>query len=207
MISQRISRVIARFLANPYSEIKCQYWNIRDLLCVYRLNNHHWYLGDFYPDYLVHGNAAQFIRDKALPYCHGRGLDIGGGKWPLEGAIVVDDYEEMNAYNLSNFEDNSLDYVFSSHCLEHLTSWEEALVLWIRKIKKGGTLFLYLPHESMKMWRPGGPWVRENHVWVPTVDKLIPVIERNEMGILDFNSGRDEAWSFHIVAEKTKESL
>jgi SAM-dependent methyltransferase len=206
MIPQKISRVIARGLQNPCSEIKRQYWNIRDLLFVYKINDRHWYLGDFYPDYLAHGNAAQFIRKKASEYCHGKGLDIGGGKWPLEGAILVDDNENMNAYNLSNFVDNSLDYVFSSHCLEHLTRWEEALTLWIRKIKAGGILFLYLPHESMKMWSPGGPWVREHHVWAPTVNSLIPVIERNGMRILDYNPGRDDAWSFHIVAEKKKES-
>lgn len=207
MISQKISRIVARGIQDPRSELKRQYWNIRDLFFVCKINDRHWYLWNSYPDYLAHGNAAQFIQEKASQYCHGKGLDIGGGKWPLKGAILVDDNQDMNAYNLSGFVDNSLDYVFSSHCLEHLMRWEEALTLWIRKIKVGGVLFLYLPHESMKMWRPGGPWVRENHVWVPTIDKLIPVIERNGMRILSYNSDRDEAWSFHIVAEKAEESV
>lgn len=200
---QKISRVIARAVENPRAELQTQFWNLRDWLFVYKINDRHWYLWNSYPDYLAHGNAAQFIQDKALQYCHGKGLDIGGGKWPLAGAIVVDDGQDMNAYNLSSVADNSLDYVFSSHCLEHLARWEDALALWIRKIKAGGILFLYLPHASMKMWQPGGPWVRDNHVWAPTAGKLIPILERNGMKILDYNPDKDHAWSFHIVAIKT----
>ena len=123
-------------------------------------------------------------------------------RMPIEGAIPIENFEGQNAYRLDDFEDNSLDYVFSSHCLEHLERWKDALYLWVKKLKVGGILFLYLPHESMKMWRPGGPWVRHNHLWIPTVEEIIPFLSENGVQILDYNPRRDEAWSFHIVARK-----
>jgi hypothetical protein len=73
------------------------------------------YKDELYPDYLNHGNACQFISEKALSYCKGKGIDIGADKWPLPGAVPVRDEQHMNAYSLSAFTDNSLDYVFSSH--------------------------------------------------------------------------------------------
>ena len=49
-----------------------------------------YYGGAMYPDYIRRGNAMQFIEPVARQFCTGRGLDIGGGKWPLPGAILVD---------------------------------------------------------------------------------------------------------------------
>lgn len=204
--AHRLLRVITRGLQNPICEVKWQYWNLRDKLFVRKIGEYYKYQGEMYPEYLMHGNAAKFIHDKAKKYCRGRGLDIGAGKWPFEGAIPIEDEEDQNAYNLDDFEDNSLDYIFSSHCLEHLERWKDALKLWIRKIKVEGILFLYLPHESMKMWRPCGPWARHHHVWIPTVDKIKPFLIENGMEMLDFNSDKDEAWGFHIAAVKSEAS-
>lgn len=90
------------------------------------------YRGEIYPEYLNKGNAASFILDKAKRYCQGKGLDIGAGCWPLPGAIPIENEVDQNAYQLDHFPDGSLDYVFSSHCLEHLDDWKDALRLWIR---------------------------------------------------------------------------
>jgi SAM-dependent methyltransferase len=135
------------------------------------------YRGDRYPDYLNHGNAVSFIAPTARRYCTGTGLDIGAGDWPLPGAIPIQDAPRQNTYALNGFADASLDYIFSSHCLEHLGRWREALGLWARKIKPGGIMFLYLPHESMQMWRRCGPWVGTGHAWIPTLQVLRPFLE------------------------------
>lgn len=160
------------------------------------------YKGEFYPEYLNKGNAINFIRDRALKYCQGRGLDIGAGQWPLPGAIPVQNDSFQNAYNLDSIDNDSLDFVFSSHCLEHLYRWKDVLKLWASKLRLGGILFLYLPHRSMKLWNPGGPWVGGHHKWLPTQEVLVPFLSAIQMEIIDFNPERDAYWSFYIVAKK-----
>lgn len=84
------------------------------------------YKGDFYPEYLNNGNACSFILEKAKHFCQGKGIDVGADAWPFPGAVPVLNDKNQNAYQLDRFSDNSLDYVFSSHCLEHLEKWETA---------------------------------------------------------------------------------
>jgi predicted SAM-dependent methyltransferase len=165
-------------------------------------NIYYKYKGELYPEYLNKGNAMSFIIDVTKKYCVGRGIDIGAGAWPFPGAIPIDNDPDQNAYKLDRIKDNSLDYVFSSHCLEHLEKWQTALDLWIRKLKSGGILFLYLPHKSQKLWRPGSPGVRSLHKWVPTVELICPVLESKGMKFLEVNVEKDRFWSFHIVAIK-----
>ena len=65
--------------------------------------------------------------------------------------------DEYDAYNLP---EEKADYIFSSHCLEHLDSWVEALDYWIEKLRRGGDLFLYLPDYSQEYWRA---WNNRKH--------------------------------------------
>lgn len=163
---------------------------------------YHKYRGELYPDYLHHGNAASFIQDFALKWCVGKGLDIGADRWPLPGSIAVQNEPGRNATTLGMYEDSSLDFVFSSHCLEHLENWQEALQLWIHKIKPGGILFLYLPHESMRLWNPGGAWVDTGHKWKPTLEILLPFLRERSIDIIEYNPDKDAYWSFHVVGRK-----
>ena len=96
------------------------------------------------------GNAVDHIKSKASGTAK-TGLDIGCKIWPLEGAVGIDNHPDENAYKLDRWADNSLDFIFSSHCLEHLDRWEDALTLWCQKIKKGGVIFGRLPHSSMEL--------------------------------------------------------
>lgn len=159
------------------------------------------YKGKLYPEYLFKKNASAHIKEKALQYCKGTGIDIGAGAWPLEGAKAIENISEENAYKLSKIADASLDFVFSSHCLEHLDCWPDALKLWIQKLKPGGVLFLYLPHESMAMWRPGEVFGLQ-HVWSPTYQIINPFLESRSMLVIDYEKYRDRYWSFYIIAQK-----
>jgi SAM-dependent methyltransferase len=160
------------------------------------------YRGELYPEYLNKSNAMSFIINRAKDFCKGKGIDVGAGGYPFPGAIPIEEEENQNAYRLDNFKDGSLDYVFSSHCLEHLDRWQEALKLWIEKLKIGGILFLYMPHKSMILWRPNGPWVGDNHKWSPTYEIINKFLAGNGMKILEYNSARDAYWSFHVAAAK-----
>jgi len=160
------------------------------------------YKGELYPEYLKKKKAAPNIFATAKKYCQGQGIDIGAGDCPFLGSIPVENEEKQNAFKLDNFKDNSLDYIFSSHCLEHLAAWQKALKLWIKKIKPGGILFLYSPHVSMPLWRPGGWWVFDNHKWSPTHEVFIRYLKENGLEIVGYNPGKDRYWSFYVVARK-----
>jgi ADP-heptose:LPS heptosyltransferase len=113
------------------------------------------------------GNEAAKIKHLIVPYTRGRGLDLGCGPWEAwPHFISVDNFDEYrgvvdprtdrhwrpdivsDATDLSLFADRSLDFVFSSHLLEHLGDYEAALEEWWRVIKVGGHLVLYLPHKD-----------------------------------------------------------
>src|SRR5580704_143161 len=104
----------------------------------------HEYKGELFPDYLNHGNAISYILEKAQSYCHGSGVDIGASEWPFPGATPIQKPRLSEAYALDSIPAGTLDYVFSSHCLEHIADWQGALKSWIEKLKPGGRLFLYL---------------------------------------------------------------
>lgn len=153
------------------------------------------YRGRLYPDYLKRGNACQFIVPAALQFCNGHGLDIGAGRWPLPGATPVD---LDNGGDAMALPEGSYDYVFSSHCLEHLANPVAALEHWISRIKPGGVLFLYLPHPDMEYWLP--QFNRKHlHAWRPgDIARLL-----YDLGFVDvIHSERDLAWSFAVVGVK-----
>jgi len=160
------------------------------------------YGDDMYPGYLANQSAAPFIFNRARSFCCGIGLDIGAGSSAFPGSIAVQNDPRQNAYQLDNFADESLDYIFSSHCLEHLERWQEALGLWMKKIRSDGILFLYLPHQSMRLWHPKGLWAGTDHKWIPTCEILLDFLANNGMEIVEYNPDKDEYWSFHIVARK-----
>jgi SAM-dependent methyltransferase len=163
------------------------------------------YEGKFYPDYLTVGGAGFAIFEKALKYCQGRGIDVGAGFWPLPGSIPVDsDRGPGLRHSMSDFGSGTLDYVFSSHCLEHIENWQEALAEWITKLKPGGKIFLYLPHPECAIWRPGSPFVGDNHKWKPTAGVIRQALEELDCDILEFYEGPDMMQSFFVCGTKRR---
>jgi SAM-dependent methyltransferase len=84
----------------------------------------------------------------------GQGLDIGGGNdplRPLSGDCRLWDQKngDGDARHLHGVQADSLDYVYSSHCLEHLSEPIEALQRWIDVIKPGGYLYLVVPDYDL----------------------------------------------------------
>jgi len=77
----------------------------------------------------------------ATRYFVGCGLDVGGGHdslalyvelFPLIRNVVIYDAPQGDAQKLANVDDHSFDFLFSSHCLEHVRDPVEALSNWIR---------------------------------------------------------------------------
>jgi predicted SAM-dependent methyltransferase len=85
-------------------------------------------------------------------YFIGKGIDIGCGDDPLEaprGTVDPWDQPRGDAQELGGVEDAAYDFVYSSHCLEHLRSVERALSSWVRILKPGGFLYFTVPDYSL----------------------------------------------------------
>jgi ubiquinone/menaquinone biosynthesis C-methylase UbiE len=59
------------------------------------------------------------------------------------------DIEDGDAQLMEGVADNSLDFVHSSHCLEHMKDPHAALENWLRILKPGGYLVCIIPEEDM----------------------------------------------------------
>ena len=168
-------------------------WWTRSISPAYFLASGH------YPGYLHQGDAAAFCLYHARRYCIGQGVDIGAGHTPFPGARPIENHPKENAYHLLE-ENQSLDYVFSSHCLEHLAHWEQALSEWQRVLRPGGILYLYLPHPACRMWRP--EVLRDHHVWQPEPDRLAAHLAAMGFEIIESSVFPDAYLSFHVVARQ-----
>jgi predicted SAM-dependent methyltransferase len=157
------------------------------------------YKDKVYPHFQTVGNASQFAIPYAKHFCKGIGYDIGCMKpeWAFPNATPIDlDFDDP--WHADNLPEDQVDYIFSSHCLEHVPDWIETLLYWTKKIKSGGTLFLYLPHYDQEYWRP---WNNRKHKHVFLPDMLFDFMK--DVGYTDiFVSQRDLNHSFIIVGEK-----
>ena len=91
----------------------------------------------------------EFIKKYAAK---GKGLDIGCGHSKCHpNAIGVDVYPfdaadmVIDATNLWMFKDGELDFIVSSHTLEHLPDTKKVLTEWKRVLKPGGIMVIVVP--------------------------------------------------------------
>lgn len=158
------------------------------------------YNGEKYPAFQSSGNAARFILPFAQEVCRGFGADIGCNRaeWSLPGSVLIDPAIDP-AHDAMELPAVKFDYIFSSHCLEHLQDWVAALDHWATRLKTGATLFLYLPHSDQQYWRP---WHNRKHYhsFSPETIKAY-LVDRGWRNI--FVSQRDLNHSFAVIAEKS----
>jgi len=85
-------------------------------------------------------------------YMRGIGLDIGHGighEPVLDSAIGVDlDFRGYDGKFIP-FPDESQDYVFSSHCLEHIEDYRTVIREWFRVLKIDGYMIVCVPHQYL----------------------------------------------------------
>jgi SAM-dependent methyltransferase len=115
---------------------------------------------------------AQIFKPSALAtqYCQGEGLEIGAAAhnpFNLPGArnVAISDYPggqqaqidmcgsyakiDIDADTVAiPVDDDSQDYVLSSHVLEHLIDPIKAIKEWVRVTKPSGIIFLIVPHRD-----------------------------------------------------------
>jgi predicted SAM-dependent methyltransferase len=118
-------------------------------------------------------------------------------EWKLPNAIGID-ISLQDGFHANNLPDEPVDFIYSSHCLEHVDIWHDTLLYWISKLKTNGILFLYLPDFSQKYWRP---WNNKKHKHCLTPEIVSTFLK--DCGLKNiFVSGIDLNNSFMIVCEK-----
>lgn len=94
----------------------------------------------------------------ATRYFRGDGIDVGGGGdslvlfkelFPQVRHMFVYDQAHGDGQLLQNVPDETFDFLYSSHCLEHLRDPVEALHHWLRVVKSGGYLVVQVPDEDL----------------------------------------------------------
>jgi ADP-heptose:LPS heptosyltransferase len=169
------------------------------------------------------GYEAAKIASIAVPYLQGRFLDLGCGLnkvWP--SALGVDNGGSFgrgaadiaaDISDLSLFTDASFDAVFSSHALEDFTREHTPAILaeWLRVIKIGGHLVLYLPSANLypKMGEDGANTAHRQDIFPGEIEAILKDwSERNDglFGLTLLESeerGGSNEYSLFIVVQKT----
>lgn len=113
-------------------------------------------------------------------YFVGKGIDIGGKPDPLAlyleffvlmRSVRTWDWEDGDAQFMKTVEDNSIDFVHSSHCLEHLHDPYEGLLNWFRILKPGGHLVITVPDEDLYEQGLFPSTFNADHKWTFTISK------------------------------------
>lgn len=101
----------------------------------------------------------------------GNGIDIGGGNSPVSSKVRVFDIKDGDANHILKYVTEKFDFVYSSHCLEHMINPIEALHEWWTLVKPGGYMFLVVPDEDL--YEQGVMPSRFNldHKWTFTISK------------------------------------
>ncbi len=101
----------------------------------------------------------------------GKGIDIGAGTDPLPSATRHWDKEDGDAQLLASLPNECFDFVFSSHCLEHLINPHEALHNWWRVLRTGGVLVCIVPDEDLYEQGVWPPFWNDDHKHTFTLHK------------------------------------
>lgn len=110
----------------------------------------------------------------------GSGIDIGGKPDPLVlyaelfprlETVRTWDLEDGDAQFLAGVPDESLDFVHSSHCLEHLREPATGLHHWFRVLKPGGHLIVTVPDEDLYEQGIFPSTFNRDHKWTFTIHK------------------------------------
>jgi predicted SAM-dependent methyltransferase len=178
------------------------------------------------------GGESLKTRWRAVPFTRGTGLDLGCGMekfMQTEFVIGIDNNIDAQLFNrparaelymdckeLSRFAAGGFDFAFSSHLLEHLPYKDVPGILreWMRVVRIGGHLVLYLPDEDQypKCAEPERgiaeePYVNKDHKWNVNYDRVVAAMERtgHNWDLVHFEkcSGDDE-YSLFFAFKKLK---
>lgn len=168
------------------------------------------------------GNESGKIAWEIVRWTRGRGLDIGAGMHrTFAHFITVDnnvdaqlfghpmprpDIYVQDAKHLPMIADQCMDFVFSSHLLEHVPQEDVVKTLkeWLRVLTTTGYLVLYLP-DAEEYPKVGEPGANPDHKWDVTYVKLVELMKKTGFAwdLVDFqrrNGGQE--YSLYFVFQR-----
>jgi predicted SAM-dependent methyltransferase len=164
------------------------------------------------------GVEVDKCRERLIKFCIGDGIDVGaGGRHPDRlhdtenkihplaiGVDIMGSQLTGRADNLYWFKDEVLDFIFSSHLLEHMPDMTKTLNEWLRVLKVGGYIVLYLPLEG-EYPAVGEPGANADHKHNLNPNKLIEIFNlltfKVEYVKIEERTEGDE-YSFDLVVRK-----
>lgn len=169
------------------------------------------------------GNETRKICWEIVRYTRGRGLDIGCGPkktfphWigldngkdtELFGIAMEPDIRIADAADLALFQSKTMDFVYSSHLLEHIEPEKVPTCLkeWWRVLKEGGYLTLYLPDED-EYPKIGEDGANPDHKWNVSKDRVVEYMRALQgWDLIDFQKrNKDQEYSLYFVFKKIKQ--
>ncbi len=79
----------------------------------------------------------------------GRGIDIGCGRDPIVPNVRCFDVGDGDANRITDFVQERFDFVFASHCLEHMHDPRATLLDWWKLVEPGGHIYFLVPDEDL----------------------------------------------------------
>lgn len=172
---------------------------------------------------VINVRRSSFTRYLIGRYCCRNGLEVGPGMAPYSrspGTVYMDKFpagrSTARRFIIGDagsipFQDESFDFVISSHCLEHCPNTLKVLEEWKRVTRSNGVMFLILPHGERTFDRGRQFTTLEHHLedQLKGVDERDPTHWREfaEYSIPQYNHGwinqarkEDGSWDFEWVA-------
>lgn len=158
------------------------------------------------------GNEAAKCRWDVVPYIRGKGIDVGCGPTKvLPHAIGIDSQKDTELFGVQMkpdlvcedacklaIPDADLDFVFSSHLIEHLNEPARALSEWWRCLKVGGHLILYWPDPN-EYPRVGQPGSNPDHKADYQPEDMIAMMEKVGNWDLLVNERRNGGMEYSVL--------
>jgi len=79
----------------------------------------------------------------------GKGIDIGCGGDPVLSGCKCFDVADGDANEITRYVHERFDFVYSSHCLEHMHNPRKTILDWWKLVRPGGHLFVVVPDEDL----------------------------------------------------------
>lgn len=128
---------------------------------------------------------------------NGKGIDIGCGNSPIHPDCCKFDVEDGDANEITKYINEQFDYVFSSHCLEHMFDPYAALKEWWGLVRSGGTMIILVPDEDLYEQGMFPSQFNTDHKWTFTISKRKSWSSKS-VNVLDLINSLDDVCSSKV---------